>query len=166
MRYRWKTLTLSLALAAPLVLGQIAVAQTLPATPEIRQAVPVLVAQEGEKEVQAFYDWGYSYWDAVMLAKFWGEGISDAKWRAGDKLLGPPESKLYLRLLMTDVRVKALRNVENLDLFSKAGYSYDDAKALAQFWGKESAWEGKLFIERNLILGNESLLAEALDSAR
>lgn len=161
MRYRWKMLTLSLTLAAPLVLGQIAVAQTLPATPEIR-----VVAQSDQKELDAFYDSGYSYWDAMVLADFWGQDVTEAKSRVGAKLLGPVESKLFLQLTLTDARSKALGNAEELRIFGASGYSYDDAEKLARFWGKDNAFEGKLMIERNLILGNQDLVSQVLEMSR
>ena len=159
MTYRWKMLAISLTLAAPLVLGQIAVAQTLPTSSGIR------VAQR-QHEMHAFSDGGYTYWDALVLADFWNEGVTDAKWRAGSKLLGPVESKVYLRLVVTDARAKALANAESLRLYSDSGFTYDDAERLARYWGKENAYDGKLCIERNLILGNESVIREALALSR
>jgi hypothetical protein len=160
MRYNWKMLTLSLTLAAPLLLGQIAVAQTLPATPLICQSAP-RVAQSPD-ELEAFFNAGYGYWDAMVLAKFWGEGVMDAKWRAGAKLLGPIESKVYLQFVVTDARSKALANAQSLNFYRESGYNYDDAERLARFWGKDTAYEGKLMIERNIIMGNYSLVGEAL----
>lgn len=165
MRNRWKMLTLSLTLAAPLVLGQIAVAQTVTAVPEIRQSGS-RVAQQDMREMRAFSDSGYSYWDALVLANFWGDDPVGAKHRIGAKVLGPVESKVYLQLVLTDARAKALANAESLQLYSEAGYSYDDAKRLARFWGKDTAYDGKLMIERNLIMGNQQLITEALELSR
>lgn len=158
-------LTLSLTLAAPLVLGQIAVAQTVTAVPEIRQSES-RVAQDDVRELRAFSDSGYSYWDALVLADFWGEDAVGAKHRMGAKLMGPTESKVYLQLVLTDARAKALANAESLNLYSAAGYGYDDAERLARFWGKDTAYDGKLMIERNLIMGNESLITQALELSR
>lgn len=166
MKFSWKTLSLSLTLAAPLFLGQIAVAQTLPAAPTpILQGV---VAQSSEEEVKAFFDGGYTAWDAMMLADFWGTDVNDAKERAGAKLLAPLESKVYLQLCLNDARAKALGRVEELRFYPTSGFSYEDAELLAKTWaqGNGDAYDGKLLIERNLILGNLSLLEQALELSR
>lgn len=164
MRYSWKMLSLSLTLAAPLLLGQVAVAQTLPASP-----LPIAggrLAQRDADAVKAFFDGGYTGWDAAVLADFWGTDSSDAKERAGAKLMGPPESKVYLQLCLVDARAKALANVEELRFYPTSGFSYEDAELLARTWGQGDAYQGKLLIERNLILGNRSLLEQALELSR
>ncbi len=164
MRYSWKMLSLSLTLAAPLLMGQIAVAQTLPASP-----LPICsgtLAQSDTEAVKAFFEGGYTGWDAAVLADFWGSNSTEAKERAGAKLLGPVESKVYLELCLSDARAKALGGVESLRFFPTSGFTYEDAELLARTWGLGDARQGKLTIERNLIMGNRSLLEQALELSR
>lgn len=172
MKNLFKAMSLSLVLASPLTFGQIAMAQELiqPDTKaeyrlllsEVSQPTPAgLVAEATEQQVwSAYSSSGYTYTDAVVLAKFWGQTVDRAKTGIGHKMLGGWESKINLELIMTDARTKALATAEDLTVFSKTGYSYSDALAMAEFWGDKSPFEAKLRIERNLILGNESVVNE------
>ena len=159
-----KAVSLSLILSAPLTLGLSATAQE--ATPTHVRAVtaPAQVAQTSprDRELNAFAQSKYSYWDAEILANFWGESLTEAKATMGRKVMWGGNSKAYLEQQLLDARIKALVNVNDLKLYSRSGYNYNDAKALAEFWGEREPWDGKLRIERNLILGNSAVISDAL----
>lgn len=128
---------------------------------------PLQVAQASESQAyQAFFDSRFNYWDAAVLSKFWTDSISDTKVRMGRKILWGGASKAYLEQQMMDARIKALAEADRLHFFFDAGYDYDDAKTLAEFWGDSSPWEGKLRVERNIIMGNEQVVRSALTQAR
>lgn len=52
--------------------------------------------------------------------------------------------------------------MDQLEHFSEGGYSYEDAEALAKFWGDASPYESKLRTEQNIIMGQDYLVEEAL----
>ena len=134
----------------------------------------ILLAQKGtqEQELQAFFNSKYDYWDARVLADYWGQSVSDAKARMGRKILWGPENVAILNQFLVDARVKALQSVKpannpsSYKFFRESNYSYDDANALAKFWGDRSPMDAKLRIERNLILGNNEIIEEALRYSR
>lgn len=158
-------MSLSLVLAAPMTLGQIAMAQEV-AVPEV-QVQGRQVAQHNEQQAWNAYAYsGYSYWDAMVLSRFWGSDISSAKAAIGHKVLAGYEGKTRLDILMSEARTKALMNVEDLKLYSTAGFQYKDAQDMAKFWGATDAYEGKLMIEKNMILGHEQAVRDALSIIR
>jgi hypothetical protein len=120
------------------------------------------------KELQAFFNSKYDYWDARVLADFWGQSIDEAKARIGRKVLWGPTNVAILEQFLVDARVNALRsaNRNSSRFFVESEYTYDDAKALARFWGERSPADAKLRIERNLILGNNEMIDQALQYAR
>ncbi|MEC4885384.1 MAG: hypothetical protein SAL70_29320 [Scytonema sp. PMC 1070.18] len=120
------------------------------------------------KELQAFFNSRYDYWDARVLADFWGQSLDEAKARIGRKVLWGPTNVAILDQFLVDARVKALQsaNRSTYKFFVESGYTYDDAKALAKFWGDRSPADAKLRIERNLILGNNEMIDQALQYAR
>ena len=164
MRKTLSMLSLSLVLAAPLTLGQIAMAQ--------EAAVPPAQVQNEGREIaqdnawRAYANSGYTYWDAMVLSRFWGTDVSSAKSAIGHKVLSGYEGKVRLDILMSNARTKALANVDDLKLYSNSGFKYQDAKDMAKFWGSNSAWEGKLMIEKNMILGHEQAIRDALNIVR
>jgi hypothetical protein len=183
MKQSLKTMSLSLILVSPLALSipalaQVGVDSSTQTWQQVRHhqvaetPLPVVeglrVSQDNteQQEWDAYASSGYSYWDAKILANFWGQNVGDAKSRIGRKMLWGAESKVYLEQQMVDARVKALGSVEQLELFGESGFSYDDAEALAKLWGDPSPWESKLRIETNLIMGNEDVVRNALSLAK
>ncbi len=120
------------------------------------------------KELQAFFTSQYDYWDAKVLANYWGQSVEDAKARIGRKILWGKKDVAILEQFLLDARVKALQSVAvgPNSLYSESKYKYDDAALLAKFWGDTSPWDAKLRIERNLILGNDKIIDQALQYAR
>ncbi|NJM72337.1 MAG: hypothetical protein HC862_20400 [Scytonema sp. RU_4_4] len=125
-----------------------------------------------DKELQAFFNSKYDYWDARVLADYWGQSVQDAKARMGRKILWGRTDIAILEQFLVDARVKALQSVKRAQnpssykFFRESTYTYDDANALAKFWGDRSVMDAKLRIERNLILGNDEMIEQALRYAR
>ncbi len=172
MKRTFYALTLTFALASPFTSAlavyaqprQPAVVECVPSAPEFE--APSLLSQTESEAVDAFFNSKFNYYDAKMLAHFWGTGLGETKAIMGRKILFAPENKAYLEQMLVDARLKALARAENLDLFFDAGFDYRDAEALAGFWGESSPWEAKVRVERNLILGNEPVVRAALRMAR
>ena len=61
--------------------------------------------------------------------------------------------------------LQSLEETETLRFYLESDYSYDDAAALADFWGDATPYEAKLRIERNLILGHADEVEAALQLA-
>ena len=118
-----------------------------------------------DQEWSAYSNSGYDYWDAKVLANFWGQDVSQAKARIGRKVLWGGENKAHLAQMLLDARIKALGQVENLNFYAESGFSYDDVQKLSKFWGG-NAWETKIRIERNLVMGDSHLVFRALEYAK
>ncbi|MCF4969507.1 hypothetical protein [Nostoc sp. CMAA1605] len=127
-----------------------------------------------DSELRAFLTSKYDYWDARVLASFWGETVEDAKARMGRKILWGGENIALLEQFLVDARVQALQSVKPprpgdsspYKFYQDSTYNYNDAEALARFWGEKSAIDAKARIERNLILGNDEVIDQALRYAR
>lgn len=163
MKYYLKMMSLSLMFTAPLA-GALS-AQTL--TDQTNQTYQVVrraerLAQNTNEALDVFFNSGYTYWDARVMANFWGQSVTDAKTGIGMKLMGGPLSKALLSINLTEAREKAIRNADSLDLYSVSGFSYDDAAEIAEFWGDASPYDGKIRIEKNLVLGNADALRSFL----
>ena len=112
---------------------------------------------ELQKQYDAYFDAGYDYDDAVVLAKLWkskGE-IGTVKAEAGRRLLAgerlpiratpnPPETA------PEDVSAK---DQKRLDAYFAAGYNYTDAEKLAKLWKLADPYAAK-------IEGGKRLLAD------
>lgn len=102
------------------------------------------------KELQAFFKAGYSYDDAVLLARFWGQRTTpdDAKTRAGDKLLHhialPTKPGQTAWTVGDDVAVQA---------YFDNGYDYADAQELAKLWKSASPADAKATAGHKLLAG-------------
>jgi hypothetical protein len=132
-----------------------------------------MTTQSKDKELQAYQNSKYNYWDARVLADYWGQSEGEAKARIGRKILWGKKDVAILEQFLVDARVKALEsakpasNPSSYKLFRESEFrEYEDVEALAKFWGDPSPMDAKLRIERNLILGNDELLKKALQFAR
>ena len=125
-----------------------------------------------EREVNAFSRSDYDYWDARVLADYWGESVYEAKARIGRKILWGPENVAILEQFLVDARTLALQESRSASspsaykFYRESKYNYQDATDLARFWGDRTPTDAKLRIERNLILGNEEVIDRALRFAR
>ncbi|MGF1676457.1 MAG: hypothetical protein ACFCUV_22665 [Rivularia sp. (in: cyanobacteria)] len=122
--------------------------------------------QVKEKEFKAFFNSKYDYWDARVLADYWGQSVSEAKARMGRKILWGKSDVAILEQFLVDARIQALQKVQgsnpSLEMYSNSGYNYNDAEKLAKLWGESSPWEAKIRIEKNLILGQREVIEQAL----
>lgn len=111
--------------------------------------------------LDAFFDSQYDYLDASILASFLQSSPEETKTVMGTKILSGPVGKALLAQKLVDARISALGSAAELRYFVDEGYSYEDAEALAEFWGEPSPYEAKVRVERNLILDQK----EAIDTA-
>ncbi len=122
--------------------------------------------QVQDREWKAFFSSKYDYWDARILADYWGQSIGEAKARMGRKILWGKSDVAILEQFLVDARFKALQKIQNsspsLELYGESKYKYDDAAKLAKLWGERSPWEAKIRIEKNLILGQQEVIEQAL----
>lgn len=131
-----------------------------------------MTTEAQNQEVQAYQTSKYDYWDARVLADYWGQSVDEAKARMGRKILWGSKDVAILEQFLVDARVNALQLVESAPelssykLFRESKLTYEDAEALAKLWGDPSPIDAKLRIERNLILGNDEILQQALRDAR
>jgi hypothetical protein len=135
---------------------------------------PFLLAQNSQKrrEIKAFFSSSYDYWDARVLADFWGQSVYDSKARIGRKILWGKKDVAILEQFLVDARIKHLQAIvpastpASYTYYQESGYTYADAEVLAKFWGDASPMDTKLRIERNLTLGNSAMIQKALSMAR
>jgi hypothetical protein len=127
--------------------------QTLPIPPQ--HPNPSVYSQPGPAAaadaaaLQAFFDAGYVWDDAVQLAALWKmSDPSAAKVAAGQKL----EAGQKLPIAPKPANVAAAKEAAAVAKFFAAGYTYDDAVKLAALWKLKDAYAAK-------VAGGEKLLA-------
>jgi hypothetical protein len=120
--------------------------ETLPFPPS-----PAGVAQaKQEAQMNAFWDAGYVYDDAVRLATLWHlKDASAAKSEGGRRLLAGQT----LPFKPKPANVQAVKDVAAEDAFFSAGYTYEDAVKLAQMWKLPSAGDAKVAGGKKLLAG-------------
>ncbi|AFY54893.1 hypothetical protein Riv7116_2377 [Rivularia sp. PCC 7116] len=122
--------------------------------------------QVKNKELKAFFGSQYDYWDARVLANYWGQSVEEAKARIGRKIIWGKSDVAILEQFLVDARIQALQKMQSpnpsLELYSDSKYKYDDAQKLAAVWGDSSPWDAKIRIEKNLILGQPEVIEQAL----
>ncbi|MDY6896587.1 MAG: hypothetical protein SWZ49_00690 [Cyanobacteriota bacterium] len=122
--------------------------------------------QTRNRELTAFSNSKYDYWDARILGDYWGQSAYEAKARIGRKILWGKSDVAILEQFLVDARLKALQklnnNNNNLPLYIDSKYKYNDAQKLAKLWGEKSPWDAKIRIEKNLILGQQEVIEQAL----
>ncbi|HSM80128.1 MAG TPA: hypothetical protein VLS96_00500 [Nodosilinea sp.] len=126
------------------------------------QAVSQRYAQA---EIDAYYNSGYTYWDAAQLASYWGQNLDDTKARMGRKMLWGAADIAMLEQFLLDARLASLSSVDDLRFYGESEYTYQDAVVLAEFWGDATPYDAKLRIERNLIMGSAYEVDNALELA-
>jgi hypothetical protein len=128
--------------------------QTLPITPS-----PSAVASAAEDtDVSAFFAAGYTYDDAVTLAKLWnGSDTYQAKIDAGKKLIAgetlpiAPGSQPTAPTVVTGSSDSA--STADLNAYFAAGYTYEDALGLASLWKIADAYQVKVDAGAKLLAG-------------
>ncbi|MCJ8278635.1 MAG: hypothetical protein MJK14_01465 [Rivularia sp. ALOHA_DT_140] len=122
--------------------------------------------QVQNRELNAFSNSKYNYWDARVLGDYWGKSAFEAKAIIGRKILWGKSDVAILEQFLVDARLKALQKFQgsnpSLALYEDSKYQYNDAQKLAQMWGEKSPWDAKIRIEKNLILGQQEVIDQAL----
>jgi hypothetical protein len=110
---------------------------------------------------QAFFNNGFGYDDAVVLADVWSIDAWDAKANAGHKLL----DGLALPFGDDGDLVGAPAEEQALDAYFAAGYGYEDAELLARMWNSEDDVYGTKVKAGHALLGQLDLGVEPGDTA-
>lgn len=127
-------------------------------TPEVEAEKNGESALSEEEAFKRFADSPYTYCDAKLLSAYWGADISDAKARIGRSL---EDDKLATE--MTTARDQAFETGNVCDFFD-TGYVYEDADAMAMYWGM-SLDQAKSEIGLMATAGESHKLAELVAAA-
>jgi hypothetical protein len=120
---------------------------------------PFLLAYYNPNNANAFFQ-HYTYCDAKLLGTYWGKSTFDAKIRAGEKILRNVK-------WIVDNALRQARSQNNVNCsYYDEGYSYDDAVLLAEYWGKNTAWDAKLKMNNLLKQGYNSSIKTSLREAK
>jgi hypothetical protein len=111
---------------------------------------------ELQQQYDAYFNAGYDYDDAVVLAKLWksSDEIGVVKAEAGRRLLAG--EKLPIKATPddpADVPEVSAKDQKRLDAYFGAGFNYDDAVKLAKLWKLKDPYTAK-------IEGGKRLLAD------
>jgi hypothetical protein len=127
--------------------------ETLPISPHPNPSaspLPDPAASADAAALQAFFDAGYVWDDAVQLAALWKiADPSDAKVVAGKKL----EAGQTLPIQPKPGNVQAAKESAAVAKFFAAGYTYDDAVRLAALWKLKDAYAAKVAAGEKLLAG-------------
>lgn len=101
----------------------------------------------------AYFNNGYDYADALVLADIWSgvDDLADVKANAGHKILD--RLPLPGGVLPFDGDQGGAGQQAALDAYFAAGYDYDDAVALARIWGGIDPFDAKVMAGDKLIAG-------------
>jgi len=158
---------------ASTVNSEVSAPETLSFSTLISQRTDAEVARQNPEAIAAYASSEYGYWDAVVLADFWGRSTYESKAVIGQKLQGGGDNLENLERTLVDARAQALESVRNRDLRyyqqfveERAGrFTYDDVVKLAEYWGIADPQDAKLALETYLVSGNFDELAEAMRAA-
>ncbi|MBG0562686.1 hypothetical protein [Actinoplanes aureus] len=128
--------------------------ETLPLRPlpevEVEQDDNPDLTAEQEKQLDAFFNAGYTWDDAVELAKLWKlDDPSGAKFEAGKRLLDG--KKLPVR--PDPKNVAEAKKAQKANAFWEAGYDYEDAEKLAKLWKLDDTYQAKVMAGAKLLAG-------------
>ncbi len=113
---------------------------------------PVATGQALVNEaLDAYFGAGYDYDHAVYLADYWGyEKPYDAKVTKGKVLLGEIDFPQPVGVEAPDETFEQFID-RSLDAYFDAGYDYDHAVDLADFWGLDDAYDAKVYKGKFLV---------------
>ncbi|HEX5200371.1 hypothetical protein ACFQS1_24475 [Paractinoplanes rhizophilus] len=124
-----------------------------PATPNSEEPAPdpddpeIKAMQE---QLAAFFGAGYTWDEAVKLAKIWHlADPSDAKTKAGKKLLAHET----LPVKPKPANIKAAKEAKQVEAFFKKGYDVDDAIQLSKIWHLKTAYQAKVEGGKRILAG-------------
>jgi hypothetical protein len=146
------------ALAVKTAAGQKLLAgQQLPIKPSSTPASPVDAAESAD--VNAFFNAGYTYDDALKLARLWKSADAyHAKVTGGQKLLAG--ETLPVKPGSTPSSIEAApslgfdsQDAADIDAFFNAGYTYDDAVQLGKLWNNSDLYDVKASAGKKVAAG-------------
>lgn len=114
----------------------------------------------------SYYEEGYSYDDAVLLAKYWGKNTPwDAKLKINNLLKQGYNSSI--KTALKQAKENNVGNVEDqqFNAYANSIFGYYDAEILANYWGKSSPWEAKLKIGNLIMKRQNGQVKQALQAA-
>ena len=130
------------------------------------------------KELNAFFDSEYTYYDAFTLSQYWEQSISESKARIGRKLMWGNNDLLILADSLQVASAELNATEQNLEpgamrheqdaFFDSEEYDYWDAAVLADYWNR-GLGETKARIGRLLLSGTQesmNILGNSLADAR
>ena len=119
-----------------------------PVDPPANPDDPAIKAAQAQ--LDAFFGAGYSWDEAVLLAKKWHlSDPSDAKIMAGKKLLAHES----LPVKPKPANVAAAKEQKEADAFFTKGYTVEDAVKLAKIWHLKDAWAAKVEGGKRILAG-------------
>jgi hypothetical protein len=102
------------------------------------------------KQLDAFFNAGYTWDEAEKLAKIWHlADPSDAKYLAGKKLIAGQK----LPVKPKPANVAAAKENQRVEAFFNKGYEIDDAIQLAKIWHLKDAWAAKVEGGKRILAG-------------
>ncbi|WP_328477729.1 hypothetical protein OHA21_25255 [Actinoplanes sp. NBC_00393] len=102
------------------------------------------------KQLDAFFNAGYTWDEAVELAKLWKlDDPSDAKYEAGKRLLDGKK----LPVKPDPKNVAEAKKMEKANAFWDAGYDYEDAEKLAKLWKLDDTYDAKIMAGAKILAG-------------
>jgi hypothetical protein len=127
--------------------------QTLPIAPHpdpTEPPQPTASVKAQQRALDAFFDAGYVWEDAVKLAKLWHlSDPSQAKVAGGKKI----EAGRTLPIRPTPENVAAAKDSKAFDEFYNKGYTLTDAATLAKLWHLKDASQAKIVAGEKLLAG-------------
>lgn len=134
----------------------------VPAAAAILAAPGAARADSRRDEFQRFERSDYTYCDANVLARFWGQDTLEAKARIGRKI-GWGDTDI-LEGMLREARAKAAPQAARVCPTYDNGYSHADMQALALFWDHRLL-EAKSRASTKLVHGDKAVLDSVLNQA-
>jgi hypothetical protein len=108
-----------------------------------------------------FFNAGYNFCDAKLIAAYWGVGFDQAKADAGQKIIdrGKEGKKAVNQIIKEGRKIAACEWVDTQ-------HSYEEAELLATYWGMSDPSEAKAKVARLYTEGNAKQVRKALKAAQ
>jgi hypothetical protein len=157
---------------------------------EAREQAADLEEAQASTNRNVFYNSDYTYDDAVELADFWGIDISDTKARIGSKIISGGSAIAILEEDLAqarsqqpdqlpesdpatageDIADNSEESIAKRNAFYDSDYTYEDASALADYWGvsvseSKTRMGGKILAGEGGIIDLQNVLEDAQEDA-
>ncbi len=108
-------------------------------------SIPTPEEEQQYRQIDAYFEAGYDYDDAVVLADIWGlETEFEAKVKAGGLIKAEQPLPDGVAPFDHDTTFEISEDFAAVDAFFDSGYDYDDAVQLAEIWGLETPYDAKI----------------------